>query len=352
MDGQTQVKDAQQVEDDVPDYEIIEEGSPEAKEFAKGGQVDDEDDVDDQDDLPDEKLTRQQGQDKDDVNRQQTSPNAQKRQKQRQRLKEKLDAKDALTMSLRQENQQLNERLSHLENRTGSNEIAMIDKAISDTRELVSMAEQSHAHSLTQNDPMAVTRSMRELFNAENRLQALVNTREQAVRNVSAPRATDANVNRNVNAWMARNPWFRPETGDHDSKRAKLIDDEIAAEGFNPGTPAYWQELDRRIKRELPHRAGGGTGRRQVKDDIDDDDDDDFQPTPKERQQRQDENRGGSSKVSGSGQGAGGGGRVKVTLSRERIQALKDAGKYDDPVERNKMIKAYVKYDRENTNRN
>lgn len=341
MDGQTQVVDpTKQTEEVVPDYDIVEEGSAEAKALAKQAEADAEEDADDE---PDEKIGRHPEQDLNDAQRQ-PGANADKRKKQRQRIKDKLDAKDALTLSLRQQNQQLAERLNRLESRTGSNEIVMIDKAISDTQELVSLAEQAHAHSLTQNDPLAVTRAMRDLFAAENRLQALTSSREQAARAASAPRAIDNNVSRNVNAWMARNAWFRPETSDEDSRIAKVIDDQIAAEGFDPGTAAYWQELDRRIKRKLPHRSTGGTGRRQVQNDDIDDEDDDFEETPKEKRQ-EDQNRGGS-KVSGSGQGSGGGGRVKITLSRERIQALKDAGKWDDPLERNKMIKAYVKYDR------
>jgi len=39
---------------------------------------------------------------------------------------------------------------------------------------------------------------------------------------------------------------------------------------------------------------------------------------------------------------------TSITLSRERVQAIKDAGSWDDPTKRSKMIKAYASYDRQN----
>ena len=37
-----------------------------------------------------------------------------------------------------------------------------------------------------------------------------------------------------------------------------------------------------------------------------------------------------------------------ITLSRDRVQAIKDAGAWDDVDKRNKMIRAYASYDRAN----
>jgi hypothetical protein len=39
-----------------------------------------------------------------------------------------------------------------------------------------------------------------------------------------------------------------------------------------------------------------------------------------------------------------------ITLSRERVQAIKDAGAWDDPARRSKMIKAYTEFDKQNRN--
>lgn len=57
-----------------------------------------------------------------------------------------------------------------------------------------------------------------------------------------------------VSAWMEVNDWFDPDLGDKDSRRAKQIDDEMAAEGrLRPGSPAYMIELTRRIALRMGH---------------------------------------------------------------------------------------------------
>lgn len=336
-------------EDDAPDFEILEEGTDEAKKFAEGGRVEEDDEGGDDNDAT---LGRHASQDVNDVTR--TAHNESKGKRQRQRLKEKLNQKDGLIQSLQQQNREQAARLDNLERRTGSNELAMIDQAMMDTRALLLQAENAHTHSLTQNDPSLVTRAMNDLFEARTRLAMLEGVKHNAQRQVTAPKATNPRVATNVNAFMARNPWFRPDTNDEDSRIAKILDDKVTEDGFDPSTPAYWSELDRRIKKRLPHRAGKGSRRQEEDDDVDDDlDDDNLQSSQsQQRTQQSDESnqRQTRSHVSGSGSGSGGGagGRRKVVLSRERVQALKDAGKWDDPVERNKMVKQYIKYDREN----
>lgn len=119
--------------------------------------------------------------------------------------------------------------------------------------------------------------------------------------------------------WMAANPWFNAQGDDERSTTAKLVHQQMIGEGYNPATQAHWPELSRRLKMliepdEKPARkpaqgqAPTGMGREQG--------------TPATRAQ--------------------------IRLSAERVQAIKDAGYWDDPVERTKMIKAYQEYDRNN----
>lgn len=340
MDGQAQVKP--DPEDDVPDYDIVEEGSAEAKALAQGGKVEDDDEADESDAT----LARGPAQDRDDVARTADQIDAAtKKRNQRHRLKEKLDQKDGLIDSLRQQLRDQAGRLDMVERRTGSNEIAMIDKAISDTGQLVDMLAHAHSQALLSNDPGQVTRAMNDLFDARNNLNTLQNAKQNAIRQSTAPKATNPRVATNVSAWMARNSWFRPETNDEDSRIAKILDDKVAEDGFDPTTSAYWAELDRRIKKRLPHRAL----RSGKKDEVEDMDEDDEDPQPDTREREGTTRRQGRSNVSGAGaSGGAGGGRQKVVLSSQRVKALKDAGKWDDPVERNKMVRQYMKYDRDN----
>jgi len=54
--------------------------------------------------------------------------------------------------------------------------------------------------------------------------------------------------------WISKNSWFDTKASDRDSKVALQINAEIVSEGYKPDTPAFWSELSRRIKEELPHK--------------------------------------------------------------------------------------------------
>ncbi len=56
--------------------------------------------------------------------------------------------------------------------------------------------------------------------------------------------------------------------------------------------------------------------------------------------------------VTGSGREHSSTGRPgEFRLSPERVRAIKEAGKWDNITERNRMIKKYAEYDRSNNNR-
>ena len=105
---------------------------------------------------------------------------------------------------------------------------------------------------------------------------------------------------------------------------AKAIDGGLIAEGFDPSSKKYWKELDRRLAERLPHR-------------FDNEDDEDYnQP----KSGRRGPPVGGSRDITP--------GKRQVYVSPERVQALKDAGYWDDPQARERMLKAYSNYDRAN----
>ena len=101
---------------------------------------------------------------------------------------------------------------------------------------------------------------------------------------------------------------------------AKVIDQDLAAEGWDPADPEYWDELDNRLSARLPHRYAAKTG-----------------TTPK---------RPGPTASSRTANPSGK--ANTITLSPDRVRAIKEAGAWDDPVKRNKMIKAYAAYDKTN----
>jgi hypothetical protein len=119
---------------------------------------------------------------------------------------------------------------------------------------------------------------------------------------------------------MARNDWYDPNGRDTDSKVATKIDEELAEEGWDATAEEYWEELDSRLSKYLPHRYGSKS----------------------ETQARRPR-----SAVTSSGRESSPVARPgEFRLSPERVKAIKDAGKWEDPMERQKMVRRYAEYDR------
>ena len=126
----------------------------------------------------------------------------------------------------------------------------------------------------------------------------------------------------NATSWLKSNNWYDPNGQDTDSRIAKVIDNALASEGWDPSDPEYWDELDNRLKERLPHRYTGKTGGNR---------------------NRRSGTSSGRSDVSGSSTA-----KNTFTLSRDRVQALKDAGMWDDADKRAKAIRRYADFDRNN----
>jgi len=154
---------------------------------------------------------------------------------------------------------------------------------------------------------------------------------EQDARGVveQAPRV-DPSVQRNAAEWMRRNSWYRPDTSDRDSQIAKKVDELLVTEGMNPSDPDYWDELDNRLQKALPHRyndtSDGNSAVRKPRNVV------------------------GSSGREASA-AFGGNNRTQFVLSPERVKAMKEVGAWDNPTRKKAMIENFIKYDRANGNR-
>jgi len=132
--------------------------------------------------------------------------------------------------------------------------------------------------------------------------------------------APDPMVTRHSQRWIAKNNWYNPRGQDRDSKIALVEDQQLVSEGYDPSSQDYWVELDKRLQKVLPHR---------YTDDMDEN------PARTQRPRNF---------VTGSGreQASSSEGRNTITLSPEKVKAMKDAGMWEDPVKRAKMIKRYA----------
>jgi hypothetical protein len=227
--------------------------------------------------------------------------------------------KDERLQLLQRQNQELQERLVAIERRTHANDLAQIDKAVEEGELRVRYANMKLAESVQAQDGEAAAQANEMLLNERQKLDALRNLKQKASQPQSQANVPSAAVQRQVATWMERNPWFNPERKDMDSKIAKQVDEELNAEGWNPATPEYWNEMDNRLRKYIPHRYN--------------DDHEDESPRRRPR-----------SPVTSSGRenAASAGGRPSFELSAEQVKAMKDAGFWDDRKARDRMVKRYA----------
>jgi hypothetical protein len=247
------------------------------------------------------------------------------------RLKKELNKQREATArnkisALERRNAELAERLLKVENAAASYQFVQIDKAIEDEATRVEYAKMKMLQAAQENDAAAQVEYLEQLTDAKQRLQQAQYYKKQQLEQAKAPKQNVPNevsteVQRNATQWLKKNSWYDPQARDTDSRIAKVIDQELAADGWDPSDSEYWEELDNRLSARLPHRY-----------------------TSKGGQQTRRAGPTASSRVANTTSAKPG----TITLSRERVQAIKDAGSWDDVEKRNKMIRAYASYDRAN----
>jgi hypothetical protein len=165
-------------------------------------------------------------------------------------------------------------------------------------------------------------------------MRCVVYQKQNATQELNRPQVNmpDPDVQRLAAGWMNKNKWYNPATTDRDSQVAKKIDELMVTQGWNPSDPDYWDELDERLQKELPHRYNGGNNEEH----------------PNVRRPR---NVVGSSGREASG-AYGGSNRTQFVLSPERVKAMREAGAWDNPERKAKMIKQFISYDRANGRNN
>jgi hypothetical protein len=237
-----------------------------------------------------------------------------------------ISAKNKIT-ALERRNAELAERLAKVESTASSYQFAQIDKAIEDEATRVEYAKMKMVQAAQSGDAVNQMEYLEQLTEAKQRLKEAQHYKKQQVDNAQAPKQNVPNpitteVQANATKWLKKNSWYDPQARDVDSKIAKVIDQELVTDGWDPSDPEYWEELDNRLQSRLPHRytsKGNKEGKRSAG------------PTASSRVANATAQKPGT-----------------ITLSRERVQAIKDAGAWDDTERRNKMIRAYASYDRQN----
>jgi hypothetical protein len=254
----------------------------------------------------------------------------QKRQKRRSRKEYHRNVEQEKTIKiqhLERANQEMLERLAVLEKKSHGSELARLNKAIEDQHNRIAFAKQKISEATSTGNGELLTNAQEMWFEARRNAEALENIKKKATaprqqRTIQAP---DPAIQDFANQWMANNKWYDPKGRDSDSKIALTIDAALAEEGYTPQMPEFWEELDNRLQKYLPHRYTDNTNEK-----------------PTQRRPRNVVTSSGREAVSSSG------GRNVFTLNPDQVRAMKDAGMWDDPDKRARMVARYAKEARQN----
>lgn len=240
--------------------------------------------------------------------------------------------KDARLTQLQRENEAFKRRLEQLERSTKTEGLIRIDKHIEDAQTKLEYAKMKIAEATQNQDGQGMVDAQELMHQANDEIRKLANMRHQADQELKTQQNDEPNpvVQRNAQDWMRRNSWYNPGGNDTDTRVAKKMDELMAAQGWDPTDPDYWDELDSRLQKELPHRYNSGN-------------DEDS------RNVRRPRNVVGSSGREASA-AYGGSNRSQFVLSPDRVKAMKEAGAWDNPERKAKMIKQFIAYDRSNRN--
>lgn len=230
--------------------------------------------------------------------------------------------RDKLEMDfLRKRNDDLERRISGVESHAQQSNMASVDRQIKEALNEVSMAEQVISKAVTAGNGSDVTQAMRYRDQAIARANQLNGAKQAQQGNQQPADQIDGMTKHYADEFLKENTWYDVQGRDEESAIVLAVDQALMRDGYNPQTEEYWAELRKRSARRLPDRFG----------------DDKVERSP----------RGGPA-LGGGKEYAPASTRREVYISADRKQALVDAGVWDDPTLRQKYVKRYMEYDKQN----
>ena len=288
--------------------------------------ADDQDDHDDEDGGEDARLS-EDNEEREELRRKRREEKAERAA----RRKEAIQRDKTELNFLRQRNESLEKRMQALEKTTVANTISNLDVRLNEKIAEVRAAERIMGQAVEAGNGEDVAKALRirdEAMKQVQQLQVMKHRQSQTAQEIQQPQGLDPEIASFAQDWVSKNPWYDPNGADEASKIVLAIDQSLVEAGYNPKTEAYWRELDKRVAKRLPDIKGGGN--------YDDSQDDD----------RRGQRRGPP--VGSSRDNAPSSTRREVYISPERKQAMIDAGVWEDAVLRQRYLKQYAKWDREN----
>lgn len=244
-----------------------------------------------------------------------------RRLKRRQHQRAARERTEAQLRMLQEQNVLLQQQVASIAGHTSQSAVSSLEKRYQEIQSDIRMAEQIMAKAIDANageDVVAAQRIRDEAIAEAQRVAAQHQQLTTRPQNGGEPQVGYAQQ------WTAANDWFDPQARDADSQLARRIDNEMAASGWNPNTREYWTELTARCREAFEQAETG----------------DDDAATPEAKTPRRKAPPTGQSRehVPSST-------RKEIYVTPERKQAMIEAGAWDDPEKRQRMLKRYRDYD-------
>lgn len=225
--------------------------------------------------------------------------------------------------SLERRNEELAMRLAAVETSAAGFRVSQLDRHVEDQQLRIDYTKRQLEEAVKNGDTVRQVELMDELTDAKAKFREIDQIRKQQLKDIQKPKQAvptpaQSDAAKLARAWGQKNTWYDPAGRDIDSRIAQVVDNTLTEEGWDPADPEYWAEFDNRLEERLPHRYGvkprrGPTSTREARE---------TPPTQK------------------SG----------YVLSRARVEAIKEAGAWDDPALRQRFIDSYKKYDKTQQN--
>lgn len=286
---------------------------------------DDDDDEDDEDKRPDSELS-------DDEVEARKLRRKQERKDRKERQRRAQEDRERRIQSTEDRLKAVTEELSGLKNRSNNADLARINTSLESWTNQAAAIKGQIAIAIKEQNGEAAAELQDKLYEARRNVEMLDNIKARATAASDAGANQGGNqrqemppaIKRHADAFMAKHKWFNPADLSDDSGVAVAVDQAVFKAGFRPETPEYWAEFESRLKKYLPHRFKRGNIEQ---------DDSRSEPGGDEPRRR--------SPTGGSGQDGNAGGKGSFVLGRDQVQAIKDAGMWEDLTKRAKMVKRY-----------
>lgn len=321
-------------EDDEQQQEelVIIEEDPQAKKPAAEDNDDERDEDDDRVKNSNDDEEDVDPEDPDDKEREAIRERRRQEKLERKQRRDEAIKRDKIELDfLRKQNDALERRLAAQEQRTHQQDLKGFDAQIREAQQEAEMAEKVIAKAVAAGNGDDVAQAMRYRDAAIQRAQQLAWQKQQAAQTPPAKvDGLDDMTMLHAKKFLDENKWYDSQGRDEDSAIVLAIDQALGKDGYDPRTEEYWTELRRRAARRLPERFASD------------------RDTPQKREERAPREARGGPAVGSGREHAPTSTRKEVYISPERKQALIEAGVWDDPVLRQKYVKRYAEYDRQN----